>query len=278
MLKELSDNNVEYTEDRQKGNQLLLSASLDTKGNYQPLVKNLIIKFLNQRFLERDTFLNSRATNFDRVYGSHYWKAKDLAIHYKTKQYTKIQFDRYKFDYGRGKVESIPLSFYFDLSGSMSRYVDVLATIAIELLKNDVKVLIGQNEVIYVQLNKINKNMKPLEMEKIFYNFHVENKNIDLTLIERKIDEYLIEHKAEKCVVFADFDPIENIINLANYCQVYWFNFESRFESFYLNNFNGYIHNTQDVKDIMIGLNEIRKNNYDYLVRVRKKKNEMEVN
>ena len=272
LLKELSDDNTEYREDRTKGSEILLSASLDTKGDYRPLVKNVIIKFLNQRFLNRDTFLNTRATNFEQVYGSQHWKTKDLAIHYKTKQFTKIQFDKYKFDHSKGKIESIPLSFYFDLSGSMSRFVNVLATIAIELLKNDVKVLIGENENVYVQLNKINKSMKIEDMEKIMTNLSKDNKNIDITEVNEKIDSYLITHKAEKCVVFADFDPRENIINLANNCQVYWFNFENNYNEYYIANFNGYIHDTQNVKDIMIGLNEIRTNNFQYLVRVRKKK------
>ena len=272
LLKELSDDNTEYREDRTKGSKILLSASLDTKGDYRPLVKNVIIKFLNQRFLNRDTFLNTRATNFEQVYGSQHWKTKDLAIHYKTKQFTKIQFDKYKFDHSKGKIESIPLSFYFDLSGSMSRFVNVLATIAIELLKNDVKVLIGENENVYVQLNKINKSMKAEDMEKIMTNLSKDNKNIDITEVNEKIDSYLITHKAEKCVVFADFDPRENIINLANNCQVYWFNFENNYDEYYIANFNGYIHDTQNVKDIMIGLNEIRTNNFQYLVRVRKKK------
>ena len=35
--------------------------------------------------------------------------------------------------------------------------------------------------------------------------------------IDKNIDNYLISKKAEKCVVFADFDPIEEVENLVNH-------------------------------------------------------------
>ena len=111
----------------------------------------------------------------------------------------------------------------------MEQYSSLLATIAIELLKKDVKVLIGFNQRVNVQIEKI-----------CIRSIKKQNK-ISYININKNIDNYLIDSEAEKCVVFADFDPADEIINLSNYCQVYWFCFERAYYRCDVSNFKGII-------------------------------------
>ena len=123
------------------------------------LVRTLISKFLNQRFCKRDTDLNIRSNSFSKTHGFHKWEVKDMIVHLETEQLNKVLEDKYGYQYANGVSENVPLSFYFDMSGSMSEYTNMLAVIAIELLKKNVKVLIGFNERVNVQIDKIDKNI-----------------------------------------------------------------------------------------------------------------------
>ena len=103
------------------------------------IIRTLITKFLNQRFLTQDSDLNSRSDSFNKSSGFYEWDNKNIAIHLKTNQFQQILMDKYGYDYEAGENQSIPLSFYFDLSGSMCNYTNILSVIAIELLKKNVK-------------------------------------------------------------------------------------------------------------------------------------------
>ena len=92
----------------------------------------------------------SNDNSLERSPGFYKWEIKDVVIHLETHQVTKVLTDKYGYKYAEGKNETIPLSFYFDMSGSMSDYTYMLATIAIELLKKNVKELIGFNERINI--------------------------------------------------------------------------------------------------------------------------------
>ena len=114
------------------------------------VIKTLIDKFLNHRFCKKETNLNVRSNSLKETNGFHKWKVKDVIVHLKTRQVTKVLTDKVGYTYADGKNENVPLSFYFDMSGSMEEYTSLLATIAIELLKKGVKVLVGYNEHVNV--------------------------------------------------------------------------------------------------------------------------------
>ena len=83
--------------------------------------------------------------------------------------------------------------------------------------------------------------------------------------INRNIDNYLVDKKAEKCVVFADFDPISEVINLSNKAQVYWFCFESSFDRYDLKYFQGFIYKVKNVVDLAQGLVKVNSKRFESL-------------
>lgn len=216
-----------------------------------------------------------------------------------------------------GNGVSIPLSFYFDLSGSMDKHIAILSLMALRMLKRDVKIIIGFNQNAYVQINKINPNcsneqfkfiMSNLRLLVYAGNFLTENKSVNAEefrifngkkfvnvkefiifnkqlkdSIENKlaqikgleleslngieIDEYLIEKKAEKVVVFSDFDPKIEIENLSQKCEVYWFCFIEECLKGQLDRFKGKFFKTLSKKDIMLHLQNINSKMYEIMQR-----------
>ena len=255
--------------------------SIDTESYTEipeSVIRTLITKFLNQRFCRHSTDLNVRSNSLEKSNGFYRWEVKDVIVHLKTHQVTKVLTDKYGYQYAQGKNENVPLSFYFDMSGSMREYTNMLAIIAIELLKKSVKVLVGFNEIVNVQIESIEKNITVSELADIlesagYWNSwgssgrdsYKKDPRVKFKYIERNIDNYLIDKKAEKCVVFADFDPRNEVINLSQAVDVYWFCFESRYDSYDIGNFNGFIYKVQNIRDLEQGLLKVNEKKFETL-------------
>ena len=241
------------------------------------LVRTLISKFLNQRFCKRDTDLNIRSNSFSKTHGFHKWEVKDMILHLETEQLNKVLEDKYGYQYANGVSENVPLSFYFDMSGSMSEYTNMLAVIAIELLKKNVKVLIGFNERVNVQIDKIDKNITIDELVSVLesagysgYSYNnsdrfIRNSKVTYKFINRDIDDYLLSKECEKCVVFSDFDPLSEVIGLSQKAKVYWFCFENYFTKYDLGRFKGFIYQANSAEDIINGLIKVNENRFETL-------------
>lgn len=258
-------NELPSFEERNRGN----GYSIDTKSKTEipeSVVRTLITKFLNQRFCRKNSDLNIRSSSLEKSDGFYKWDVKKVIIDSKTHQLNKVLNDKYSYEYAEGQGDNVPLSFYFDMSGSMSKYTNMLATIAIELLKKNVKVLIGFNERVNVQIDSIDKNITVEELSRIltsagYSSWGYSNKDsfikdsrVKYKYIDRNIDNYLLEKKAEKCVVFSDFDPLSEVVNLSQKVQTYWFCFERNFNRSNLNKYNGFLYSVQNPEDILDGL------------------------
>ncbi len=251
--------------------------SIDTEGFTElpdSLIRTLITKFLNQRFCKKNTDLNIRSNSLEKSKGFYKWEVKDVIVHLKTHQITRVLDDKYGYQYAEGKNENVPLSFYFDMSGSMSKHTNMLAVIAIELLKKDVKVLIGFNERVNVQIEKIDKNMDVDSLAKFlssagYYGDSsslIKNSQVTYKFVNQNIDNYLIERKAEKCAVFADFDPRNEIINLSHEVKTYWFCFEDSYGVKDIGEFSGFCYKVRNANDIMNGLIKVNENRFEALI------------
>jgi len=225
------------------------------------IIRTLITKFLNQRFLTQDSDLNSRSDSFNKSSGFYKWDNKNIAIHLKTNQVQQILTDKYGYDYEAGENKSIPLSFYFDLSGSMSKYTNLLSVMAIELLKKEVKVLIGFNQNVQYQIDNLEDGITVTEFSEILKDpskYYEDNKDIKKKIqfkyINCNIDKYLFDKQAEKCVVFSDYDSLCEIIKLSGFSQVYYFCFEDEIETYRLSEYKGYFCQVVKVNDIVDGL------------------------
>lgn len=239
------------------------------------IIKTLINKFLNQRFIKHKTDLNVRSNSLEKSNGFYKWEIQDVIVHLETEQYTKVLTDKYGYDYSNGKNENVPLSFYFDMSGSMSSYTTLLSIIAIELLKKGVKVLVGFNERVNVQIDSVDKNITIEELVEILeragnlesYNNSLEKYNkVTYKPIKARLDRYLIDKHAEKCVVFADFDPLYQVCNLSNYAEVYYFCFERYISRANLDDFKGFLYPVQNEYDLEQGLIKVNEKRFKSLV------------
>ncbi|MFI3260657.1 MAG: hypothetical protein R3Y13_02985 [bacterium] len=235
------------------------------------VIKTLILKFLNQRFTNKNIDLNVRSNSLQKQQGFYKWDTKEVVKHLQTSEITKVLSDKYGYKYDDGQQENIPLSFYFDLSGSMSEYTNLLSTIVIELIKKNVKVLIGFNEKVNYQIDCIDKNLSVAELASLLeqmggmYSFGVKTNKMKYNTINRNLDNYLIKKQAEKCVVFSDFDPLHNVINLSKACNVYWFCFEKNIRGYEVFNFNGFLYPVQNIKDLIPGLIKISEYRFETL-------------
>lgn len=243
----------------------------------ESLIRTIISKFLNQRFCKKSTDLNSRNHSLEKSKGFYKWEVKDIIVHSKTNQLNKVLDDKYGYEYSEGKSENIPLSFYFDMSCSMSRYSNMLAIIAIELLKKNVKVLIGYNARVNIQLDKVKSTMTLDELAEIIktsgYYYSTSdrekvrnNSNVKCKVIEKRIDNFLVESHAEKCVVFSDFDPIAEVMRLSNFADVYWFCFEKDIKKRNLEKYQGFLYPVQTAQDIAIGLVKVSEKRFESLI------------
>lgn len=264
---------------RQKNN----GYSVDTNDCETPdaLIKMFIKKFLTQRFIKTDTGLNTRGFSLDSENGNQKYIMTKVITHIKTKEYSKVPNDKISYEEEGGTDENIPLAFYFDLSGSMSNYSAMLANIAMELVKNDVKVLMGFNEFVNVQINKIDKKMNTEDLEGFLRKigsssrFQKENITVDEKLkfrdieykeINSDLDKFLISAHAEKCVIFSDFDPKREVINLSKHAQTYWFCFESKASKSNIDNYNGFVCKCKDKEDIAEGLRKVSETSFKNLM------------
>ncbi len=264
-----------FFKDRSHGGSYSIDTSSDTEVS-ETVIRTLISKFLNQRFCRKVSDLNVRSTALERSEGFYRWDVKRVVKHLETEQLTKVLHDKYGYQYAQGKYENVPLSFYFDMSGSMSNYTNMLSVMAIELLKKDVKVLVGFNETVHVQIESIPKELTVKELAKFLssagYSSSIENcpketkDRITYRAINQDIDKYLISKKAEKCVIFADCDPIREIIRLSQKVQVYWFNFESYFRSYDLGGYKGFAYKVSSLEDIAEGLIKVNEKRFEALV------------
>lgn len=242
------------------------------------IIKVLIQKFLNQRFKRNDSDLNIRTNSLERKQGFYKWDVKKVIIHKETKQVFNLLNDKYGYNYAEGKNEYIPLSFYFDLSGSMANYSGTLATIAIELLKKKIKVLVGFNEKVNVQIEEIKPSVTIEDLVNFLSNAgnnscdyeDLKRRYLDIKfrVVNNDIDDYLINAKAEKCVIFSDFDARGEIINLSNYCNLYWFCFESGFSNRNIDGYKGFIYEVETLDDIKMGLLKVNENRFETLVHI----------
>lgn len=258
--------------------------SIDTQSNTEipdSLVRTLITKFLNQRFCIRATDLNIRSNSLEKSYGFYKWNVKDVIVDSKKHQLNKVLHDKYGYDYADSKNENVPLSFYFDMSSSMSKYTNMLAVISIELLKKGVKVLIGFNSKINVQIDSIASNIDVSDLvsflkqagayDASFSTNYIKQKKDQFTFktIKRDLDTYLIDKRAEKCVIFSDFDPRIKVINLSNHSQVYWFCFKKNFSLSSLSTsdkkFQGFLYPVQNKEDLALGLVKVNENRFEAL-------------
>ena len=135
-----------------------------------PIVRLLINKFLNEKFLKNESNLNHHSESMERTNGFMRWDTKRVVEHIVTSQYSRALYDKYGYNYENGKHREIPLAFYFDLSGSMLRFSTLLATIALELLKKDVNVLLGFNNRVVCQVEWVKENLQISQFSKILRN------------------------------------------------------------------------------------------------------------
>ena len=238
----------------------------------EALIKTLITKFLTQRFKKKKSELNTRSqTSLEKKEGFHKWDIPQVAIHLESKQYTRILRDKYSYEYGKGSAETIPLSFYFDLSASMSEFNPILIILIKELLKNNIKVLVGYNNQIKGQIDSINQKTSDEilinELIQIGYGSSFKkNQGLKGKEIHSDLYHYLKRKQAEKCVVFSDYDPQEDIVELSKIAQVYWFCFENRWHiDMVMDSFNGFYYKVKDLDDIYLGLVEINSKRFETL-------------
>ena len=88
---------------------------------------------------------------------------------------------------------------------------------------------------------------------------------VEYKFVNQDIDQYLIEKKAEKCVVFADFDPLSEVVQLSQKTDVYWFCFETDFERSDLEGYKGFLYPVQDANDIVHGLIKVNERRFENL-------------
>ena len=225
------------------------------------LISNLIDNFINKRFQTRDSQLNSREDSTIKDYGFEKWDAMQLVKHKVTKEYGKMLKDKYGYKKDEKEFESIPLSFYFDLSGSMSEYSHILSLIALKVLQKKIKLLIGYNDNVVYQIDELPKDKKisveefQAILDENTIDKTIKNEKLKYQVINQQLDEYLIENNAEKVALFTDFDPINAIKNLSNKAELYWFCFEKyKTQPF---NFKGRFFRIERLEDIVFYIRNI---------------------
>ncbi len=234
------------------------------------IVKNIIQKFIKMRFKSANSQLNTRQGAMEKVSGVSKWDTMQVVKHKTTKEYNKMLKDKYDYDYDSGKQEQIPLSIYIDLSPSMDKYIPRLITIAMQLLKNGVRVIIGTNEEAKLQINEIPPNMSKFEFSELIVNYcknssMSKNNAIKFEILDCNIGSYLTKNKAEKTLVFSDYDPSCTICDLSRTkCHVYWFNFDGICDR-YLSDFKGVICAVSNSHDILKAISLFTNRNYNAL-------------
>ena len=186
-----------------------------------------------------------------------------LVKHKVTKEYGKMLKDKYGYKKDEKKSETIPLSFYFDLSGSMNEYSHILSLIALKILQKKIKLLIGYNNNIVYKIDELpkEKNISVEEFQSILdekiISKKIKNEKIKYEIVNQQLDQYLLENGAEKVTLFTDFDPIEAIRELSQKTELYWFCFEkNKTQPF---NFKGRFFTINELEDIIFYMKNIDK-------------------
>ena len=227
------------------------------------VINNLIDNFINKRFQTRDSQLNARQDSTVIDYGFEKWNTMQLVKHKVTKEYGKMLKDEYGYKKDEKKSETIPLSFYFDLSGSMNEYSHILSLIALKILQKKIKLLIGYNNNIVYKIDELpkEKNISVEEFQSILdekiISKKIKNEKIKYEIVNQQLDQYLLENGAEKVTLFTDFDPIEAIRELSQKTELYWFCFEkNKTQPF---NFKGRFFTINELEDIIFYMKNIDK-------------------
>ena len=87
----------------------------------------------------------------------------------------------------------------------------------------------------------------------------LKNQRIQYAVINQNLDEYLIEHNAQKVALFTDFDPISAIKNLSRNAELYWFCFEQGRNKPI--DFKGKFYKIYDLESLVLALKNIDKPN-----------------
>ena len=251
--------------------------SLDYEGEdvevLDSIINMLVDRFLNMHFTDNNTDLNRRNNNLMRDNGDLKWNIPDLIRHKVTKDLVKMPYDKYGYRKDDGKGEDIPLSFYIDLSGSMSDYSHLLSLIGIKLMQRKIKILVGYNELVYYQINSVPSSFslelfkELIENEMKYEELQSDSRyrGVSITEVQQNIDDYLIEKNAKKVVVFTDFDAKSEIESLSRKSEVWWFCFEERrrYRGTDIHEFKGHFYNTQELKDFSQHLKNISSRMYE---------------
>ena len=251
----------------------------DLNGVPESTVKILINKFFEKSLKKKSDLNETKSSNKEKSENER-WDVKALITHRVSKNYQPMLNDKKGFTKKSGEGESIPLAFYFDLSGSMDPYIDILATIGYEMLKQKVKIICGFNQNAIFQINSVPRNCSREKFVKILeaigniimlqpdekdINILKQNKAV-IKFFETSplINEYLEYKKAEKVVVFSDFDPLNEICELSTKCKVYWFAFVDYVcnESI-LDDFKGSFFKVSEIKDLLSHLRNMDNRMYE---------------
>lgn len=261
-------NNIQNTELLQRNtNNRVISNGFELKSEQvqisDAVINNLVDNFINKRFQTRDSQLNARQDSTVIDYGFEKWNTMQLVKHKVTKEYGKMLKDKYGYKKDEKKSETIPLSFYFDLSGSMNEYSHILSLIALKILQKKIKLLIGYNNNIVYKIDELpkEKNISVEEFQSILdekiNSKKIKNEKIKYEIVNQQLDKYLLENGAEKVTLFTDFDPIEAIRELSQKTELYWFCFEKyKTQPF---NFKGRFFTINKLEDIIFYMKNIDK-------------------
>ena len=238
----------------------------------------LIDKFFEQSFKKQADLNRIKASNKDKN-GNDKWDIKALITHKVSKNYQPMLTDKKGYTSKSGEGDNIPLAFYFDLSGSMDPYINILAIMGYQMLKHNVKIICGFNQKAQFQIDSIPSNCSTEKFEiilnaiKNYTNLNSTNEDIEvlrqnksvIRIFKREplINEYLERKKAEKVVVFSDFDPLTEICELSTKCKVYWFCFAQRWNEIMLNDFRGSFFQVSQINDILAHLRNMDNTIYE---------------
>lgn len=229
----------------------------------------LAVKHFIDTSFKKDSDINKMGyERTDEIGGEVSYNYPGIITDMITGNYIDIQNQRFIEKPSMGFEKSIPLSFYFDVSGSMYNYTDLLARISFLLLQNGISIIFGFNNWVngVVLADEGIKTIEELKKRLTEYDFD----NEIVKKGEKDLSEFLTNRKAEKCVIFSDFDPYKDICKLSEKCKVYWLCFEKRYNhtNYDFRNFNGNVYYTDSFESMKNHF--VNMDNYDYVERQKK--------
>ena len=239
----------------------------DDKGDNKDVDEELLIlavkNFIDTSF-KKDSDINKMG--FERagfIGGDEGYNFPGIITRMETNNYMDIPNQRYIEEPSLGSEKSIPLSFYFDVSGSMYHYTDLLAKISFILLKNGVSIIYGFNDFVNGIIHADDGIKSIEELKKVLCS---DNYGNFITKREsHRLNDLLEKRNAQKCVVFADFDSYDAVCKLSEFCKVYWFCFEKRYNytKYDFKKFKGNAYYTQNFNDLRSHF--LHMDSYDYV-------------